>query len=106
VEPLGDGPAVDAERAKEGGQHLGRVERLGLGAAQVHIQLPVGEAWSQPVGDPDSEGGLADPGLAGDRRDDDRGRLLALQQPLQLGHGGLAAGEVVDVGRQLAGPRR
>ena len=106
VQTLRDHRALDPKRAQEAGQHVGRVQRLGLGAAQVHVQLPVGEPWPQPVGDPDGQGGLADPGLAGDRRDDDRGRLVVGEQRLQLGQGTFPTGEVVDVGGELARPRR
>ena len=106
LQPLGDHRALHPEGAQEPGEHVGRVEGLGLDAAQVDVQLPVGKSRPQPVGHPHGKGGLADSGLAGDRRDHDRGRPLPLKQLLDLGDGGLAAGEVVDVGRQLAGARR
>jgi hypothetical protein len=79
VEAVRDRRALDPERAQEAGEHIGRVERLRAGAAEVHVQLAAGKARPQPVGDPDGQGGLADPGFARDRRDDDRGGPVALQ---------------------------
>ena len=50
---------------------------VGVEAAQVDVQLPVGEPVGDPVGPVHGQGGLADPGGAGDRRDHHRGGLLA-----------------------------
>ena len=101
---LGDHRTLHPESAEEPGEHVGGVERLVLGAPQVHIELPVGKPRPQPVSHPHRKRRLADPGLAGNRRDHDRGRLLSLKKLLDLGDGDLPAGEVVDVGRELAGP--
>ena len=77
-------------------------------AAQVHVQLPVGEPVRGLVRPVHGQRGLADPGCSPDRRDDHRspagGRLV--RQPGQgLQFGGPAA-EVGDGGRQLVRPRR
>ena len=68
------------------------------------MQLPVGKARPQPVGHPHGKGRLTDPGLAADRRDDNRGRQVPLQQLLHLRDGSFPAGKVVDVRRELTGP--
>jgi hypothetical protein len=67
----GDGGGVDAERAEEAAQDVEGLQRLqaGAGAVQVGVQLPVGEVTGGEVRGVDGQGGLADPGRAGDGRD-------------------------------------
>jgi hypothetical protein len=86
------------------------IPRPRLGALQVDVQLAVGELAPEPMGDVHGQGRLADPGLAGHRRDDDRVRwflgAVAGQQPEDAGDLLLAAGEVDDRRGQQARHRR
>ena len=85
--------------ASVGGHRL-----AGVVAAQVHVQLPVGEALGHLVCPLHGQRGLAHPGGAADRRNYDRRRFLigVVQQPGQLLQLTAPAGEVPDPGRQLA----
>lgn len=88
--------------------------QAGAGAVQVGVQLPVGELPGSQVGGVDGQGGLADPGRAGDGRDRHAGSPPSAvtgaaaspahrdQETGQDREQVLAAGEPGHVGRKLA----
>ena len=97
LEAVGNAAPIQAQSPQEPGQDRTRIQRVRLGALEVHIQLAVGELVSQSMGDVHGQGRLADPGFAGHRRDDDRVRAVEAarcQQLEDLGDLRLAAGEV------------
>ena len=68
--PAGMSWPVTPEGPQERGQRVGGGQRLGgVVAAQVHVELPVGEPVGGLVRPVQGQGGLADPGGAADRRD-------------------------------------
>jgi hypothetical protein len=100
--------AGHAQRPQEPGERVGRRRRQPrVVAAQVDVQLPVGERRPHPVRPVHGQGGLAHPGGAGDRGDHHggpgrRGGLVGRQQPVQLGQFGRPPGEPGHVRRQLS----
>jgi hypothetical protein len=91
------------KRVQEPGERVDRSDRRRRRvAAQVDVQLPVGKPLADPVGPMDGQGGLADPGGPGDRRDHHRGGVYArLPQLVQLVELVVAAGEGRHIGGQL-----
>jgi hypothetical protein len=90
-----------ADRLGPGHRPAGRVE-----AAQVDVELAVGEPVGDPVRPVHRQGGLADAGRTGDRGDDHGRRgapAAATDQAVQGGQLGGPAGEPVDAGGQLPG---
>ena len=98
VQVVGDGRAGDAERAEQVGEHVADLARVG-GAREVGEELAVGEGVADAVRHADGEHALADPGLAGQH---DHGRVPLGEHGGQLVDQLAAAGEVEDLGRQLA----
>jgi hypothetical protein len=103
-EVVGDVLPGGAERPQEGGQHVGRLQRLvGVVAAEVGVQLPVGELVGDAVCPVHRERRLADPAGTGDRGDHD-GRGMPVgrgEQRIQCGKLRRPSGEAVGVQRQL-----
>ena len=97
--------AGHAERAQEPGQRVAGGHRLaGVVAAQVHIQLAVGEPAGDLVRPVHGQRGLADPGRAADRRDHHAPAACCRPRVEQAGQRGqlrCPAGEVPHRGRQL-----
>jgi hypothetical protein len=108
---LGRDPlARHAEGFQEPADRLARRDRGagGVEAAQVHIQLPVGEAVCGLMGPVHRQRGLAHPGGPADRGDHHRARRAGRLpgQPVELPDLLPAAGEVPHPGRQLPRHRR
>jgi hypothetical protein len=84
VEPRGDPLTGNAERVEEGPDGLGRAHdrTAGMEAAQIDVELPVGEPVRDTVRPVHRQGGLADAGHAADRTDHHRRRR---QQRLDAG---------------------
>lgn len=103
VEGFGDELARDAEGAQEAPEDLDGGGGGAGGAAQVAVELSVGEAGlGEGVGDVHGEGGLAGAGLAGDRGERDGAASVATGEGLLQGGEALSVGdEVGDVGGQL-----
>jgi hypothetical protein len=91
---------VRAERAQQPGQRVGRrTRRAGVVAAQVHVQLPVGELARRRVRPVHGQCGLAHPGRAADHHGGaGAGRR---QQPGELGRYSGTADEAGNRGGQL-----
>ncbi len=103
------GDLVDAERVQELPQPLGRLQRRRRGvAAQVEMELAVGEPAGDPVGPVDRQGGLAHPGRPGDHHDRHGGgvRVVVGQQRVEPAQLVVAADEPGDVSGQLRRDRR
>ncbi len=93
--------SVDAEAAQESGQDLGRVgPGRPVGAAQVDVELSVGELPAQAVRDPQGERGLAYAGCARDHAE--RAPAAAPQGPPQALRLFLPPDERLGRGRQLS----
>jgi hypothetical protein len=85
-----------AQRVAGGHRRTGRAE-----TAQVDVELPVGEVVPHPMGPAHGEGGLADPGRPGHRRDDHAAGEG--QEPVEERQLPVPAGEARRVERQLGG---
>ncbi len=105
VEGFGDELAGDPEGSEEAAEDLRGGGRGGGGAAQVAVELPVGEAClGEGVGDVDGQGRLAGSGLAGDGGEADGAASVAACEGLLQGAEPLPVGdEVGDVGGELMG---
>ncbi|GAA3098149.1 hypothetical protein GCM10020254_49390 [Streptomyces goshikiensis] len=103
----GQGIRGDPERGEEADQDVAGVAGVvGVGAAQVGVQLAVGEAVPYPVGGVEGEGGLADAAHAGDQRE---GRPAVVGRGQGLGEAsyeGGPAGEVTGRAGRLCGHGR
>ena len=94
----------NVEVAQQPRQHVGRDRRIGRGARELHVQLPVGKAVGAEVRGVHRQRGLPDAAWSRDRRDRRRPRTAdssvgeRLAQPADLRR---PSGEVVQVGRKL-----
>jgi hypothetical protein len=94
-----------AEGREEAGQGVGRVGGVGVGSAQVRVELAAGEGVACRVGGMDREGGLADPAHTSHH---DHGQGLAQGRGeglVDLRDLGRPAGEVGRVVRELGRAR-
>ncbi len=105
VQRGGDAHRRDAERVEEDPDGcLRRHDRTGrIEAAQVDVELSVGEAVGDLVRPVHGQGGLADAAHAADRTDHDRGRRAGMvgQQGSDTVEFGLSADERGQIGGQL-----
>ena len=98
MQVVGDGGAGDAERAEQVGEHVADLAWFG-GAREVGEELAVGVRVANAVRHADGEHALAHAGLAGQHDD---GRTPLRERGGQLVDEVVAAGEVEDLGGQLA----
>src|SRR5262249_28436958 len=102
VHVLREALALHPQRTQEPAQHLRWRQGLRLGAAQVHVQLPIREQGAKLVAGVHRQRRLAHPRLPHRAGDHHRRRLAPAghpgPQPFQRA---LPAGEILEVGRQL-----
>lgn len=95
-----DGGLGHAERVQEPGERLARRGGLGVHAAQVDSELPVGETGRQNVGGMDGEGGLPQPRLPAHHHHGRMRGITPLHQHAQILQSTPARGEVTEITRQ------
>src|SRR5207245_4204661 len=85
----------DAEGAQETVEGLGRGQSLmSVIAVEVHVELGIGEAGGELVGEMEGQGSLAHPGSTGDGGDDHRLSFALGQEAAQAAELCFPAGEV------------
>ncbi|MBE1488833.1 hypothetical protein [Plantactinospora soyae] len=103
----GQGRGVLAERTEEAGEGVGGADRrIGIVAAQVHVEASVREPVGGPVRPVHGERGLAHPGRAGQRRDHRLlDRVAGAEQGVEFRQLPVSRREREHVRRQPAGSR-